>query len=414
MTDALYDPFDANVIADPYPHYSRLRRDAPVYEIAGTGMWAVSRHADVMAVLHDPAAFSSEAMAALVQGPANFVDEPLDDEPRRSVIGTDGAEHARLRGIVSRGFTPTRIASLESSMRATARGLLAAMLDHEAVDLIADYAIPLPVTAIAEMLGIDADRRADFRRWSDAMMLAVFEQPTTDQGREIAECLQEISTFLAATMEEREREPGDDLISVLLRAELEHGRLSRAELETFVITLLVPGSVTTTHLIGNALVALFADRDAFDWVASDASLIPAVVEETLRFDAPVQLLPRLATRDVSLAGTTIPGGAIVLPLFGSANRDERVFPDADRFDVTRRPREHVAFGHGPHFCLGAALARLEARVALEELFAMTHDIRLDAPVTRVSSFVFRGPARLPATLTLGRRRGARPLVVRDA
>jgi cytochrome P450 len=195
---------------------------------------------------------------------------------------------------------------------------------------------------------------------------------------------------------ERRLRPGGDLVSELLRAEAEHGALSGPEVQSWIFTLLVAGSITTTHLLANALLALLVHPAELAAVQADLSLVPGLVEEALRFDAPVQMLFRTATEDVELAGSKIPKGAVVAPLFGSANRDERVFAEPDRFDPRRRSREHVAFGHGVHFCLGAALARMEARAAFEVWLPRLREAALaETPVPRLHSLVFRGPARLP-------------------
>jgi cytochrome P450 len=227
------------------------------------------------------------------------------------------------------------------------------------------------------------------------MMLAVFEQPDEAQQREIADCTAELSAYLGEVIAERSRRPGDDLVTTLIRAEADEGRLHPAELEAFVVTLLVAGSVTTTHLLGNAFLALLQDGDVLARVQAEPESISGVVEETMRYDSPVQLLPRATTADVEVAGARIPAGSLVLLLFGAANRDDRVFERPDQFNPWRPPHEHLALGHGPHFCLGAALARLEARVVLEEVLAVPMALSLSGEVDRIRSFVFRGCARIP-------------------
>jgi cytochrome P450 len=390
-----YDPFDPEVQADPYPSYRWLRDVEPVH-LTASGFWVVSRFDDVRTALRDADRFSSAAMAALLQGPRAYSSSP--DAPGVSLIGSDGEEHRRLRSIVNRGFTPRVVNGLEPSVRALAARLASDIRERGRTDLIADIAAPVPPTVIAGMLGIDPDRQDDFRRWSDALMLAVFEQPDNAQGAHIASCMQELGEYLDVVIAERGARPGDDLVSTLIRAEADEGRLDRSELETFVVTLLVAGTVTTTHLVGNALLALLRDPETLARVVAEPSAIPAVVEETMRYDSPVQLLPRATTADVEVDGTRIPAGSIVLLVFGAANRDDRVFEHPDRFDPWRPSREHLAFGHGPHFCLGAALARLEARVMLEELLSATGVLEADGEVERISSFVFRGCSRLPARI----------------
>jgi cytochrome P450 len=255
--------------------------------------------------------------------------------------------------------------------------------------------VPFPVTVIAELLGVDAERRADFKRWSDAAMKGVFEEVGEEEGRRVGELLRQMADYFDRVIEERRRDPGGDLISELVRAEEERAVLTATEVKTFVFTLLVAGSVTTTYLLANALRALLAHPDELARVQAQPALIPSLVEEALRYDTPATMLFRTATRDVELGGAAISKGAVVAPLFGSANRDEAVFPDPDRFDVARDPRDHLAFGQGIHFCLGAALARLEARSAFEVLLPGLRKPVLDQEsLTWLPSLVFRGPTRL--------------------
>ena len=397
MTDYRdYDPFDPAVTTDPYPYYAALRRQSPVHHVAQYDLWAVSRHHDVMTVLHDAATFTNQAMAEVVVRPGDYerAGDVNDDEPTAvSIIGTDGDEHARLRRIVSRGFTPKRIADLEPSIRRITRGLIDDFIDRGRCELIADLAAPMPVAVIAELLGVDADRHDDFRRWSEAMILAVFEPTTPEQAAHISSCLDEMGAWMAEASEQRMRQPADDLISVLVRAEADEA-LSHNEMQTFAFTLMVAASVTTTHLLGNAMLALVENPSVLGAVVVDHDVIPSVLEESLRYDSPAQTMLRSAARDVVLSETTIPAGATVVALLGSANRDGTVFRDPDQFDPRRDAREHLAFGHGAHFCLGASLARLEARIALEELFARMRDPVVVAETPRVHSFIFRGPQRL--------------------
>ncbi|TMA69070.1 MAG: cytochrome P450, partial [Deltaproteobacteria bacterium] len=377
-----YDPLDPLVREDPYPSYATLRREAPVYQVPGLGIWAVSRYADVVRVLRSPERFSSAAMAAAVRKPADLAPEDgqrqAPDPTALSIIGADPPGHTRLRSIVSRAFTPRRIADLEPRVREIARDLLARFVPRGECDLVADYAVPLPVGVIAELLGIDRERQSDFKRWSDAAMRAVFDSPGHEEGEQIGQALVEMNDYVEQTIAARRSRPADDLIGTLLRAESCEGALTVDEVRLFVFTLLVAGNVTTTHLIANAMLALMAHPSELAKVTRTPALVPGLVEEALRYDAPVQFTLRTATQDVELAGVTIPQGTLVAPLSGSANRDEQVFPDADRFDVTRNPKDQLAFGHGIHFCLGAALARLEARVAFGELLPRIRDpIRQD-------------------------------------
>jgi cytochrome P450 len=394
-----YHPLSPAVLADPYPTYAELRADAPVSRVEDLDLWVVSRHADVRRVLHDARTFSSAAMAAAVARPMEYGDEPHTLEDPVSIIGTDGPTHARLRGLLNRGFTPRRIGALEPRIREIARGLLDDMVAAgPVVELQCAYAIPLPVIVIAELLGVGTDRRADFRRWSEAMVLGVFEQPDAAEQQDVARCGREMGEWLDGVIADRIAHPGPDLISALLAAEHEGSALSHDELVVFVFTLLVAGSSTTTYLIGNGVLALFDAPECREAVGTDPAVIPGLVEEVLRWDAPTQLMLRTALSDVEIAGTTIPAGATVAALLGSANRDEAVFAEPDRLDPRRDTRDHLAFGHGAHYCLGAALARLEARVAFEELLGRAAALEPTGAARRVESLVFRGPVSLPVRL----------------
>jgi len=398
-TTVLYDPFAPDVQADPYPFYAELRRDEPVHYVESLGAYAVSRHADVRRVMHDHAAFSSAAMAELVTRPVDFGrDAEMPDGSSYesiSIIGLDGAAHTRLRTIVNRAFTPRRIGALEGEMRAIARPYLDDLVARGTGDLIAGFAVPFPTVVIAAILGVDPARRDDFRRWSEHMVLAVFEPTTAEQREAVLVSGAELGEYLDAVFAERAGSTDDDMVSVLLRAELEGGALTREELGVFVATLLVAGSITTAYLIGNAVTQLVEDPALQSAVRADPALVSGIVEEALRHESPVQMMFRTATSDIDLAGSTIPAGATVLPLIGSANRDERVFAHPDRFDHNRPAGEALAFGHGVHHCLGAALARLEANVALEELLRGTAFLSPAGAIERITSLVFRGPTALP-------------------
>jgi cytochrome P450 len=393
-----YDPLDPAVVADPHPWYAALRQRAPVHFLPQRGFWVVTRHDDVVGILRRPELFSSAAMAAAVTRPRQFTpesDASFEEAEGISIVGTDGARHARLRGVLNRGFTPARIAALAPRVRAIARALSEPWLAASACEFLADFAVPFPAMVIAELLGVDPERRADFKRWADAALRGVFEPIDASEQQQVGACLAEMGGYFDAVIEARRASPADDLIGTLVRAEGEHGALTPTEVKTFVFTLLVAGATTTTYLLANAMHALIRHPDQWAAVAAHPGAVPALVEEALRWDGPVQMLLRTATRDVDVAGARIRQGETITPVFASANRDERIFPDPDRFDVTRRPREHLAFGHGIHFCLGAALARLEARVAFEWLLPRMLEPALDEePVPWLASLVFRGPTRL--------------------
>jgi cytochrome P450 len=378
-----YDPFSPEVKRDPYPFYAELRRDAPVFEVASRGMWAVSRHADVGFALKRSDLFSSSVNSDRAEIPAS-----------ETLLGSDPPAHTGLRKRVEQSFTPRRIRALADRLDGLARELVAAFATRGACDVVAGLAAPLPVVIIAELMGIDPARGDDFKRWADAVISRGTGRPSATDRAVLDARVAEFKAYLGDAIEARRRAPGDDLLSALVRDEDGAAGLSPAQALNFAVLLLLGGSETTTNLIGNALRALFADAEALARVRADGALVTALVEETLRFDAPVQSVLRRTTAEVELAGARIPAGSVVLLLLGSANRDERVFADAERFDLAREGTKHLAFGAGPHYCLGATLARLEAEAALRAVLALPNLRAAGPDVPLVDSFVLRGPRAL--------------------
>jgi len=384
-----YNPLDPDVKANPYPHYAQLRREAPVHQIEGMGVYAISRYEDVMFAVNHPELFSSEG----------FNNMTINDKPAKMLIFTDPPDHTKMRNLVNRGFTPKIVADLEPRIRQVTDELIDAIVERGETELIADLAMPLPVTIIAEMLGVDPAHKEDFKRWSDWIVTDFMGEIPQDVQEAYERDMEEFKNFFDAAVEQRKQEPSDDLIGAIVRAG-EESALSTEEVLAFIVLLLVAGNETTTNLIGNAIIALLDNPDQLAMLRWDPALIPNAVEEALRYDAPVQFLFRRAARAVELSGTKIPEGALCTVIFGSANRDERRYADSERFDVTRDASGHVAFGHGIHFCLGAPLARLEGRIALEALINRLPDLRrVDGSVELVPSFFLRGPQRLPLAFT---------------
>jgi cytochrome P450 len=399
VSPVTYDPLDAVVQRDPYPFYRVLRDESPVCFVEALGGFAVSRYDDVRRVMHEDESFSSAAMAQLVSRPVVYTTK-ADEVVRHpvSIIGLDGADHSRLRRIVNRGFTPRRIAELEGEIRRIAGALVSELVAGGGGDLQAGLAVPLPTTVIAELLGVPADERDTFRRWSEDMVRAVFEPPSAVDRSDLARSSEQMSAWLDDVITTRSTDIGDDLISVLLRAELDGGALTHEELTVFVFTLLIAGSITTAYLIGTATELLATHPQLSKDVQRGAIDTAAVIEETLRFDAPVQIMFRTTTRDVTIDDVTVPQGATIAALLGAANRDPNMFQHPNRFDPNRATTEHLTFGHGVHYCLGAALARIEARIALDELLRAAPHPELAATPDRVTSLVFRGPTKLPLRL----------------
>lgn len=421
MTTITYNPFSAENRSDPYAAYAELREHAPVYHLEGTGFYLVSRHRDVAEVIQNPDLFSSMAMHRLMMssmgGGIQNIDSDQAYDPKAveemtkqvkgtgidpvemlttpSIIATDPPNHARLRGIVNRAFTPRRIALLEKRARQIASDALDEMLQRDEFDLVSEYAVPFPVAVIAELLGVESDRLTDFKHWSDVLIAGSTGSASGSMKEETRRTFREFNAYFLEQIERRRRDPKDDLISVLVAAEGGEVALTPIETLRFTSLLLVAGNETTTNLIGNVVLTLLDHPETLARVVAKPELIPALVEEGLRYDGPVHLLFREATRDLELAGVKIPRGAFVMPMLASANRDESQFPDPQRFDIDRDTRGHVALGLGVHFCLGASLARLEARVGFEELFKRVSGFhRLESEVEYIDSFLLRGPTRL--------------------
>lgn len=409
-----YEPFSVAVREDPYPYYAALREQAPVYWAEEAQAWCVSRYDDVQVVLRNAELFSSDAMRSMLMGARPGVN-PIEDPEvmeralaltqamsfpmdelvaARNLISEDPPRHGVMRNTVNRGFTPRRIADWEPRLREIADECVAGLRGRDDFDVVAELAIPLPVRVISEMLGVEPDRRADFKHWSDRVVAGTTGSTRGADPLEsgFAGAMKDLTEYVRTVVAERRRAPGDDLISVLVAAQDDAG-LSTAEVAMFVLLLLVAGNETTTNLIGNATNALISHPAQLERVCSDRSLVPSWVEETLRWEGPVQFVFRRATADVEIAGRRIPANTHVVALLGSANRDERHWgPSAAQFDVGRNPQGHLAFGLGNHFCLGASLARLEARVALEALLdELPRRVRSEPRLEYVDSFLVRGP-----------------------
>lgn len=350
---------------NPYPLYWLLRRVQPLVHISRYDLWFATRYDDVKQVLSDYEHFSSDFRRAFGAG------EELDQSSKISLIASDPPVHTKLRGLATKAFTPRAVASLEARMGELTHELLDQVADAGRMDLVQDLANPLPVMVIAEMLGIPAADRQQFKVWSDAVVRSadeIFSSPPESRiGTDSGLGGGEMGAYFKQIIDQRRKDPQGDLISGLVLAEMDGEKLSEWDLLDFCSLLLVAGNVTTTNLISNAVMLFLEHPDALHAVRENPALLPDALEEVLRFRSPVQFMFRISSAETELGGRTLPPNQRVIALIGSANRDERQFEHANRFDIYRKPNRHIAFGQGVHYCLGAPLARLEAKVALNIL-----------------------------------------------
>lgn len=382
-----FTPADPAFLENPFPFYKMGLSMSPLF-LPNPGTWLVFGYEDCLAILKDNRTWSSE-----FQRPQNSEEAP----PPPSMLGSDPPRHARLRGLVSQAFTPKMVDALEPRIREIADELLSARLRTGSMDLVHDLADPLPVIVIAEILGIPSADRTMFKVWSDKVV-ALLGTGTAGGDGELPEAtFAEMRDYFHAMVEMRRANPRQDLISGLVAAEIDGEKLNFDELLQMLILLLVAGNETTTNLIGNAVLEFIAHPAELERLRADMSLLPGAIEEVLRFNSPVQATIRRATRDVQFGEKTVEAGQQAVVWLASANRDSAAFPEPDTFDITRTPNRHLSFGQGIHFCLGAPLARLEAKVALEEFLARTsHFERTDSELLpRVPTFIMRGVRKLP-------------------
>ncbi|MCC6381961.1 MAG: cytochrome P450 [Dehalococcoidia bacterium] len=398
-----FNPLAPETVACPYPFYKAMREEAPVHQVPALGFFIVSRYEDAREVLGDAERFSSNS------GPGvNGVLDPPDAEllaiqaegwpAVNTLLTNDPPDHARYRGLVNKAFTPRRVAAMESSIRAIAAELLARFAGRGHAEIVSEFAVPLPLTVIADALGVSRGDLPTFKKWSDDSVAPLGGFLTRERQLACARSVVEFQKYFAARLDERRRHPQDDILTDLVNARLDGEKpLDTAEMLSILQQLLVAGNETTTNLIASGTMLLLQHPDQLSRVLADRSLIPGLVEEALRVESPVQGLFRMARIDTEVGGVRVPAGARLVVMYASANRDETVFPDAERFDVCREARGHLAFGYGTHFCLGSPLARMEAAVAFETLLDGTKNLRL-APgkndLAHVPSFILRGLRQL--------------------
>jgi len=383
-----YNPYAYETHENPYPFYAQLREQAPAYWNEEIGFWALSRHADVSAAFADHKRYSNAEGVAL--------DEISMDDPTSvySFLAMDPPLHDQMRALVSRGFTPRRIAALEPRIREVAREHLGKIRDSGECDFIDDFAGKLPMDIVSELLGVPQPDRDRLRRWSDTVVHR--EEGIHDVPPAAIEASIALIGYYSELVTDRRKSLGEDMISALLQAEIDGERLSDTDVIAFLFLMVIAGNETTTKLLGNAVYWIVQNPEQRDLLRGDPSMIPLWVEETLRYDNSTQALARTLNCDIDLHGETMRAGDKVFLLLGSANRDDRVFRDPDLYDLNRDTSEMLSFGRGVHFCLGASLARLEGRVALEELQSTLPNFEIDLDrLVRVHSINVRGFAAMP-------------------
>jgi cytochrome P450 len=392
-SDVYYDPYDVEIDRDPYPTYARLRDEAPLYYNDRHDFWAVSRYEDVERGLVDRATFISGKGGVLEIIKAGI------DMPPGVVIFEDPPTHTIHRSLMSRVFTPRKVAALEPQVRAFSAACLDPLVGTDRFDLIAEFAAQMPMRVIGMLLGIPETDQAAIRDKTDANLRTEAGEAMNVRGEGFV-----TGAMFAEYIEWRAEHPSGDIMTDLLNAEFEdetgtRRRLSRQEVLTYVDVVAGAGNETTTRLIGWAAKLLAEHPDQRRRLVEDRSLVPNAVEEILRYEPPAPHVGRCTSTDVELYGTTVPAGAAVLFLVGAANRDDRKYPEPDRFDIHREVVSHLAFGYGPHFCLGAALARLEGRIALDELLARFPEWDVDLADAKLApTSTVRGWERLPLVI----------------
>ncbi len=384
----------------PHEAFALLRREAPVYWHRGGGVaggfWVVSKYRDVMTVQLDARTFSSARGGTILR---EFQGEELEAN-RAIMLNMDAPRHTRFRRLVNLGFSPKVVNRMVVHIREIAGRIIDAIAARGECDFVADVAAELPLQVIVEMMGVPLEDRHLMFRWSNQMI--GFDDPEYQPTADVSKIASmEMFMYANKLAEERKKHPHDehDLVSVLLAAEVEGEKLSEVEFDSFFLLLAVAGNETTRNLVSGGMLALIEHPDERARLLRDPALLPTTVEEMLRWVSPVMYFRRTATRDTELHGQSIREGDKVTLWYGSANRDEDVFPDGDRFDAGRSPNDHLAFGLGHHFCLGANLARLEIQIMFEELLRRLPDMELDGRVERLRSNFINGIKRMPVRFT---------------
>jgi len=394
--DFYFNPWDENFRANPYPHYRPLLAGPPRIMDMGFKFALTARYADVRAILSDYATFSSVQPAGM-----GFDEQTKLFGEAATMLGSDPPTQTRLRRLVSRDFTPRRIRELEPRIREITKNLVDAVERKGEFDVMAELANPLPVMVISDLLGVPPEDYRQFKTWSDKIIEADNTLPGMPIPDEIKTAFTELKSYFVRDIERRRKTPGPDLVSALVAAHDEAEALTADELLQFLVLLLLAGNETTTNLIGNGMLALGRNPASMAALRSKPELMRPAIEEMLRYDGPVQSTFRTATKDTNVGGTPIAAGTGAFVILAAANRDPAQFKDPETFDIARNPNEHVAFGDGIHFCIGAPLARLEGAIAIGAALERFPHLRLknpDAPVTYKGSYFLRGLSRLEMAL----------------
>jgi len=397
-----FHPFLPEHRRDPHATWRRLREEAPVYRSRALGTWIVTRYDDVQRVLRDPN-FTTDRNNTVVMKVATRMarrDPDLTTMITRSLLTIDGPEHRRLRGLVSKAFTPRRIEALRPRLS----GIVDELLDRvEAVgemELIRDLAHPLPVIAISELLGVPESDRKRFLGWSGKLVELLDPLQASGGSAGLSSATHEIFDYFRELLALRRAEPGEDLLSAMIAAEENGESLSEPDLLALSVLLLVAGHETTSNLIGDSVLALLAHPGERKRLSDDPGIIGSAVDEFLRFESPIQLTDRAALEDCEIGGRRIRRGQLVVAALAAANRDPKIFPDPDRLDLGRRDNHHLAFSLGSHYCLGSQLAKLEAELAIGGLLRRFPDFSGDSePPAWRRSMIIRGPESVPLLLS---------------
>jgi cholest-4-en-3-one 26-monooxygenase len=392
----LADP-DTYVPSVPHEMYRRLRAEAPVYwhpEVDATGFWAITRYEDVVRVSRDHRTFSSGVAGCFL-----FDNEPEDlSQIQLMMVNMDPPRHTKLRMLVNKGFTPRVMTALEPHVREICRRIVDSATAGGEGDFVTRVAAELPLQVIAEFVGVPLEDRKMLFEWSNRLI--GFDDPEFNTSLEDSKlAAMEMYAYTNQLALERRDNPRDDIVSILMNAEVDGERLTELEFDLFVLLLAVAGNETTRNLISGGLLTLMQHPGTWETLRGDHSLLPSAIEEMLRFVSPLMHFRRTATHDVELRGQKIREGDKVVMWYPSANRDETVFPDADRFDIRRTPNDHLSFGLGQHFCLGANLARLEVRIMFEELLSRWKTVEPAGNVRRLRSNFINGIKEMPVRFT---------------